>query len=144
MCPRHGGAQKGKGISDQRVRAGVASSHLTQIVEGGLRNADQRFRGQKRLVTGKQDVVAGGEATEHIILNHVIRLVFKEKIAFVLIHVHPQRANFLVLQGVDRRLRIDERATAGIDDHHPVFHSLETRHGSANGSFHRSADSAGR
>jgi len=77
MCPPPWGSTKGKGISDQRVRAGVASSHLTQIVEGGLRNADQRFRGQKRLVTGKQDVVAGGEATEHIILNHVIRLEMK-------------------------------------------------------------------
>jgi hypothetical protein len=65
------------------------------------------FRGQKRLVTGKQDVMAGGEATEHIILNHVIRLVFKED--RVRSHTRPSPARqFLVLQGVDRRLRIDD------------------------------------
>ena len=52
-------------------------------------------------MAGKQHVMAGGEAAEDIVLDHVVGFVFKEQIAFVLINVQPQRANFLVLQGVD-------------------------------------------
>ena len=52
-------------------------------------------RGQKRLVTGKQDVMAGGEtAGTHHPESRLIRLIFKEQIAFVLMQIHPQRANF--------------------------------------------------
>ena len=54
-------------------------------------------------MAGKQHVVAGGEATEDVILDHVVGFVFEEQIAFVLINVQPQRANFLVLQGIDGR-----------------------------------------
>lgn len=59
-------------------------------------------------MAGKQHVMAGGEAAEDIVLDHVVGFVFKEQIAFVLINVQPQRANFLVLQGVDGRLRVDQ------------------------------------
>lgn len=69
---------------------------------------DQRLGGEERLVAGKQHVMAGGEAAEDIVLDHVVGFVFKEQIAFVLINVQPQRANFLVLQGVDGRLRVDQ------------------------------------
>ena len=55
-------------------------------------------------MAGKQHVMAGGEAAEDIVPDHVVGFVFKEQIAFVLINVQPQRANFLVLQGVDGRL----------------------------------------
>lgn len=48
------------------------------------------------------------EAAEDIVTDHVVGFVFKEQIAFVLINVQPQRANFLVLQGVDGRLRVDQ------------------------------------
>ncbi|MCS5880851.1 hypothetical protein LNP17_13905 [Klebsiella variicola subsp. variicola] len=59
---------------------------------------------RKRLVAGEQHVVAGGEAAENVVLDHIVGFVFKEQIAFVLINIQPQRANFLVLQGVDGRL----------------------------------------
>ncbi len=43
---------------------------------------------------GKQHVVACRQATEYVILDHVVGFIFKEQIAFVLIDVHTQRTNF--------------------------------------------------
>lgn len=107
MCSPGRGAQKGKALDDG-VRTGFAVGDLLQVTQSGLRNADQRLGGEERLVAGKQHVMAGGEAAEDIVLDHVVGFVFKEQIAFVLINVQPQRANFLVLQGVDGRLRVDQ------------------------------------
>ncbi len=58
---------------------------------------------------GEQHVMTGRQATEDVILNHVIGLIFEEQVAFVLIHVHAQRPDFLVFQRIDRRLRINQR-----------------------------------
>ena len=78
-------------------------------------------------MAGEQHVVAGRQATEHVVLNHVVRFILKEQIAFVLIHVHTQRADFLRFQRFDSGLRVDQSAAAGIDDHHAVFHLVERR-----------------
>ncbi len=64
-------------------------------------------------MAGEQHVVTGGEAAENVVLDHIVGFVFKEQIAFVLINIQPQRANFLVLQGVDGRLGVDQSAAAG-------------------------------
>ena len=74
---------------------------------------------------GEQHVMTGREATEDVILDHVVGFVFEEQIAFVLINVQPQRANFLVLQGIDGRLGVDQRAAAGVNHHHSVLHLIE-------------------
>ena len=76
-------------------------------------------------MAGEQHVVAGRQAAEHVILNHVVRLVFKEQIAFVLVDVHTERADFLLLQRVDGGGRVDQRAAAGVDHHYAVFHHRE-------------------
>ncbi len=76
-------------------------------------------------MTGKQHIMTGGQTTEHVILNYVIRLIFKEQIAFILIHVHAQCANFLRFQCFDGGLRINQPPTAGIDDHHTIFHLVK-------------------
>ena len=69
--------------------------------------------------------MAGRQTTENVILNHIVRLIFKEQIALILIDVHTERADFLLFQRVNRRLRIDQAAAAGIDDHHAIFHLTE-------------------
>ena len=74
---------------------------------------------------GKQHVVAGRQATEYVILDHVVGFIFKEQIAFVLIHVHTQRTNFLIFQRFNCCLRINQCTATGIDDHHAIFHLIE-------------------
>ncbi|MNY70420.1 hypothetical protein D3C86_2085490 [compost metagenome] len=53
-------------------------------------------------MTGEQHVVAGRQTTEDIVLDHVIGFIFEEQVAFILIHVHPQGADFLLFQGINR------------------------------------------
>ncbi len=100
------------GLSDQRVWRLFAFRQRIQVVEGGFRDADQRLGGKERLMPGKEHVMAGGEAAEDVILNHIVRLVFKEEIALVLIYVHTQGADFLCFQRLDGRLGIDQTAAA--------------------------------
>ena len=73
MCPPLAGSTKGERSLDQRVRAGFALSNLLQITQRRFGNTDQRLSRQECLVPGKQDVVAGGEPAEHVILDDIIR-----------------------------------------------------------------------
>ena len=71
--------------------------------------------------------MAGRQTAEYVVLDHVIRFVFKEQIALILIHVHPQRANLLGFQRFNSGLGINQPAAAGVDDHHAIFHLVKRR-----------------
>ncbi|MNE60776.1 hypothetical protein D3C80_1559460 [compost metagenome] len=73
-------------------------------------------------MAGKQHVMAGGQAAENVVLDHIVGFVFKEQVAFVLVYVHPQRTNLLLFEGIDGGGGVDQGTAAGVNHHHAVLH----------------------
>ena len=73
-------------------------------------------------MTGEQHVVAGGEAAEDVIGDHLVGLVLEEEIFLLLVDVQPQGADAGGLEGLDGGVGVEQAAPAGVDDHHPVLH----------------------
>ena len=53
-------------------------------MQGGMRDAGERFSSKKSLVTGNQHVGKSQQALEHIILYDLIGQILKEQVTFLL------------------------------------------------------------
>src|SRR5690606_13383830 len=69
----------------------------------------------------------GQQAGEQVVLNDLVGEVLEEQLLLFLVHVEAQVAYLAALQRLDGRLRVDERAPAGVDQHNAVAHLTERR-----------------
>src|SRR5215468_9262654 len=95
------------------------------IGERRLRDVFQSFFGEETLVAGDDDVRKGEQAREDIILDDLIRQIFKEEIGLFLINVQAEIPYPARLQCFNHRLRINQCAAARIDQHDAGFHLAE-------------------
>src|SRR6266508_1016477 len=95
------------------------------VGERRLRDALQCFFGEETLMTGDDDVGKGEQAREDVVTDDLIRQVFKEEIGLLLINVQAEIAYPARLQSFDHRLRVNQCATARVDQHHSGLHLSE-------------------
>ncbi len=109
----------------QQVLAGVSFFKSFKILQGCPGDTGHGFFGEEGLMPGDQHVRKGQKPGEHIVLNDGLGEVFKEHIGFVFVDVQPQPADLVIFQSVNDGARVDQAATAGIDDHDGVFHRTD-------------------
>jgi hypothetical protein len=94
----------------------VAGGEVRRVPERRLGDFHQCLLREPRRVRRDQAVLESGEQLQRLVLDDLARQVLEEQPGLVLINVDAQIPDRLkVLQGGDRRARIDERPAPGID-----------------------------
>ena len=63
-------------------------------MQGGMRDAGERFSSKKSLMTGNQHVGKSQQTLEHIILYDLIGQILKEQVTFLFVHIQAEGADF--------------------------------------------------
>ena len=105
----------------QLVGTSPRSQHLHDIVYRSLGDVGQRLLGQKRLVGGHDDVGHGDESGQGIVLQDVPRIVLKEEIRLLLVHVQTGRAYLAGFDPRQKRLGIHQSTAGGVEQHHTLL-----------------------
>ncbi|MNJ45349.1 hypothetical protein D3C77_404390 [compost metagenome] len=66
---------------------------------------------------GDDHVGEGQQAGQYVVLQRQVGAVLEEQLGFFLVDIQAEVTQLAVLQGLDQRRRIDQCATAGIDQH---------------------------
>ena len=98
------------------VGQGLACGELADAVDRRFADRGDRFAGKESLMARHNDIGKGKEALEDIVGNDGARQIAIKEIGLLLINIKPQAAQLPAFQCVDGRLRIDEPATARIDE----------------------------
>mmetsp|Transcript_52428 Transcript_52428/g.109375 ORF Transcript_52428/g.109375 Transcript_52428/m.109375 type:complete len:256 (+) Transcript_52428:96-863(+) len=78
-------------------------------------------------MAGDDDVGVSEELGEDGVVHDLVRAVLEEVAALVLVHVHGEPPDGPRVEPLDRRRRLHQRATGGVDDDHALLHLRHRR-----------------
>ena len=76
-------------------------------------------------MTGDQDIGECQQTAEDVIENDMSRAILEEEILLLLVDVEAKGADLPALESGNHRARVQQSASACIDEHHAVAHSAE-------------------
>ena len=71
---------------------------------------------------GYDYIIERQQACQYIVVDDTVRFVFIEVLALLFIHIQSGRTDLFIFQSLDQCIGVDQLSTAGVDDHHAVFH----------------------
>ena len=87
------------------------------IAHGCPRNGLHGLLREEGLVRRHQNIAESEEPRENVIGQDIGGMVFKKELAFLLIDIKPRRPHLAALECLDQRIRVNEAAASGVDDH---------------------------
>ena len=100
----------------------LAQGEVPDVLQGGGGDVAQRLLREVGLVGGDDDVVERQQARQRVVVDNLVRAVFVEVLALLLVDVQSGRPDLFVFQSFDEGVGVDELSAAGVDDHHAVLH----------------------
>ena len=104
------------------VEEGVAGKEVADVLQSGGGNVRHGFAREERLVGREQHIIKGEQACEYVVLDDGIGDILVEVAALFLIDIETGRADMARLEPIDEGFGVDESATTGVDNHHPLLH----------------------
>ena len=104
------------------VGEGEVGKEVADVLQGGGGNVRQGFACEEGLVGREQHIVKGEQACEYVVLDDSIGDILVEISALFLIDIETGRADMARLEPIDKGFGVDESATTGVDNHHPLLH----------------------
>ncbi len=100
----------------------LAQGEVPDVLQGGGGDVAQRLLREVGLVGGDDDVVERQQARQRVVVDNLVRAVFVEVLALLLVDIQSGRSDLFVFQSFDEGVGVDELSAAGVDDHHAVLH----------------------